>query len=233
MFGDARVDQALLARAAHFGHQLDDSDVHGSAVKIQYFRPTRPVGAAIDRRAGGKTPCADAMRSTVRPRACRRRSRAAPEEVRVRAALERGAGEVAARGAPAAERRRVIRRAALGPGAVVGERRGDRHEADHRAWRVGRREAFVPGGVRRRRYIVPANGFYSGSRSRGAAAFLRPPGPGASSSRWRGCGAVDAAGRWRGSSTPSRSSPLRPAAMRPLHDRMPVILAPGDWWFSG
>ena len=50
-------------------------------------------------------------------------------------------------GPPAVERRAGDPPPALGPRAVVGEGRDDRHQVDQRAWRVGRRETFVPGGV--------------------------------------------------------------------------------------
>ncbi len=137
--GDTGVGQARFARASHSGHhQFDDFDVHAGTVKpYSLFSPNAVgLGRRPTARSGGtrnvRTLCA--LRSGLAPaRGLRRGAR----RLRVRAALERGADAVAAGGAPAAHWRAADSPAALGPRAVVGEGRDDRHEAHQRARRGG------------------------------------------------------------------------------------------------
>ena len=112
----------------------------------------------------------------------------------------------------------------------MGEGRDDRHQADQRARRVGCREALVQGGV-----PPPANGFYewqqlSDQQGGGKQPFYIHP---------VGGEFFALAGLWERWARPADGAELDTftivtteanAAMRPLHDRMPVILAPGDWW---
>ena len=44
--------------------------------------------------------------------------------------------------------------------------------------------------------------------------------------RRRGCGLAE---RWKGSAWPPRCLALRPQAVAPVHDRMPVMLMPADY----
>jgi len=88
---------------------------------------------------------------------------------------------------------------------------------------------------RRRRCIVPANGFYewqqlSDQQGGGKQPFYIHP---------VGGEFFALAGLWERWTRPADGEELDTftivtteanAAMRPLHDRMPVILAPGDWW---
>jgi len=84
---------------------------------------------------------------------------------------------------------------------------------------------------RRRRCIVPANGFYEWKQLAGEKqSFYIHPADGEF---------FALAGLWERWARPSDGEELDTftivtteanAAMRPLHDRMPVILAPGDWW---
>ena len=99
---------------------------------------------------------------------------------------------------------------------------------------VGEKPSFRAA-FRRRRCLVPANGFYEwqplGDRQGGGKQpfYIHPVG-----------GEFFAlAGLWERWTRPADGEEIDTftivtteanAAMRPLHDRMPVILAPADWW---
>lgn len=91
-----------------------------------------------------------------------------------------------------------------------------------RAESVATRPAFARA-VRERRCLIPADGFYEWRGEKGAKEpfVIRPPGGGiiAFAGLWES---------WRGQPTAAIVTCAANARLAPIHERMPVVLAPGD-----
>ena len=91
-----------------------------------------------------------------------------------------------------------------------------------RAESVAKKPAFARA-VRERRCLIPADGFYEWRGEKGAKEpfVIRPPGGGiiAFAGLWES---------WRGQPTAAIVTCAANARLAPIHERMPVVLAPGD-----
>lgn len=92
-----------------------------------------------------------------------------------------------------------------------------------RAESVATKPAFAKA-VRERRCLIPADGFYEWQGEKGAKTpfvIRRPDGePFAFAGLWES---------WRGQATAAIVTCAANATLAPIHDRMPVVLDPGDW----
>ena len=115
----------------------------------------------------------------------------------------------------------------LGPGAVLGQGSLDREQDDQRPGGGDREQARLPGGVKARRCLVPADGFYEWQKVEGGKQPMLIRLRSMSPSRSPACGRPGAGPT--GPSRRARSSRRSRSRTAPIHNRMPVILEPADY----